>query len=362
MPPHDTRRRRPDTDRERRRGRKSNTRVCAHHQRNFDSGDLADARGSPLQSRVSPEETRCSPLPGLTASRPGRTGSITRRTVRDTPRLPKRAAVATDLRRHHPRTGTRPRRSTACSFPAAARSDERGNARLARTSFARYRSLGCRERARGRLRERSSRSDPASSHPARDAVHLLGPANAIREAGFPGAGGAPPGGPPRPMMPTAGPPGVGAAGGPPRGPVMGGPGPAASAPGQFQGQYQGQPRAQPTGSAPNGFAPPTAQMARMGVGGGARPIEGAIGAPAVGRPPATMAAGGPPATMAGGPPRAAGAPPMMGGGGPLGRAPRATLTDCITGLVCFCKHTPINAPRSPPTERPLCAGAPCALP
>ena len=163
----------------------------------------------------------------------------------------------------------------------------RGDARLARASFARYHQRLALTNADRRRRldtsanEPPSRSDPVSSHPARDAIAFSGPANAVREAGFPGAGGAPPGGPPRPMMPTAGPPGVGAAGGPgPRGPAMGGPVPVASGPGQIQAQFQGQPqaRAGPAGSAPNGFAPPTAQMARMGVGlAAAPPIGGAIG-------------------------------------------------------------------------------------
>ena len=86
----------------------------------------------------------------------------------------------------------------------------------------------------------------------------------------------------------------------------------------------------PSTIATNGFAPPTAQMARMGVGAAAPPIGGAVGGPPAGGPP-LMAGGGPPPTMArappmtggggppqmpSGPPRAAGAPPMAGGGGP----------------------------------------------
>ena len=221
------------------------------------------------------------PLRGLTGSRPGRTGGRNAPNGACCPassgaRRVREGAAAPSSVIREPARGRDVRRRVR--FRGRSIGLPRGDARLARASFARYHQRLALTNADRRRRldtsanEPPSRSDPVSSHPARDAIAFSGPANAVREAGFPGAGGAPPGGPPRPMMPTAGPPGVGAAGGPgPRGPAMGGPVPVASGPGQIQAQFQGQPQARPAGSAPNGsapngFAPPTAQMARMGVG------------------------------------------------------------------------------------------------
>ena len=160
----------------------------------------------------------------------------------------------------HPRTGTRPRRSTACSFPRPLdRASARGRASRSRIVRAVSPALGTHERRRRLDTSANEPRDLTPSPPTPLATRSpsRAPRTRVREAGFPGAGGAPPGGPPRPMMPTAGPPGVGAAGGPgPRGPAMGGPVPVASGPGQIQAQFQGQPQARPAGSAPNGFAPP----------------------------------------------------------------------------------------------------------